>query len=244
MPASHHYDADFLRYTRASSGYSADRITSFVAHALKPTSVLDVGCAAGTWVAKWLQTGIPDVHGIDGITDGSQLVIDQQHFTSADISKRFDMGRTFDLVTCLEVAEHINPDESATLMDNITRHAGRFVLFSAAVPGQGGEHHINERSYDYWRSRFEAWGFSTYDYVRPPFAYDPHIAFWYRYNILLYVRHEFAGDLPEVVAKTWLRPGTRVLDVSPLLFRVRKALVRMLPIGLVTWLSRIRSRAA
>ena len=74
------------------------------------------------------------------------------------------------------------------------KHAGRFILFSAAVPGQGGEHHVNEQPYDYWRKRFAEAGFTAYDFVRPRIAADNGISFWYRYNIILFVRDELAGE--------------------------------------------------
>jgi hypothetical protein len=64
------------------------------------------------------------------------------------------------LVQSLEVAEHLDAQAADEFVDNLVRH-GRLILFSAALPGQGGERHINEQPLDDWRSRFLARGYEA-----------------------------------------------------------------------------------
>jgi len=45
--------------------------------------------------------------------------------------------------------------------------AVKFVAASAAVLGQGGEHHLNEQPHDYWRDMFLQRGFALIDGLRP-----------------------------------------------------------------------------
>jgi 2-polyprenyl-3-methyl-5-hydroxy-6-metoxy-1,4-benzoquinol methylase len=131
-------------------------------------SVLDVGCATGTSLAAWLEAGVPDIRGIDGsYVDPSQLDIEERLFTAGDLSLPISLNRTFDLVQSLEVAEHINPDAAATFVDTLVQHSNGLILFSAAPPGQGGESHINERPYDFWRRLFGHRGYEPFDYIRP-----------------------------------------------------------------------------
>lgn len=63
-----------------------------------------------------------------------------------------------DLVTCIEVAEHIPAERADELVDAIVSNSRRWVVFSAAQPGQGGVGHVNEQPPDYWIEKFEARG--------------------------------------------------------------------------------------
>lgn len=62
----------------------------------------------------------------------------------------------FDLITCIEVGEHLPAFAAPILCDTIQRHLmpGGIVVFSAAPPGQMGEHHVNCQPAQYWRSMF------------------------------------------------------------------------------------------
>ena len=238
---NHTYDQAFIRYTAASSRYSAATVTALLAPLLRINSVLDVGCAAGTWLASW-RNHITDVHGVDGeYVDRDALQISKTDFTPIDLNHRFDLGRRYDLVQSLEVAEHIEPMASATFIDNIARHAAKFVLFSAAPPGQGGEYHINEQSYNYWRKLFAEQGFVACDGVRPLIQDDPEISYWYRYNTLLYVRRESLRDLPAQFQPAIGPPDTPLRDVSPMMFQARKAMVRCLPLAFQHKIARLKA---
>jgi len=65
-----------------------------------------------------------------------------------------------DLVFSLEVAEHIPFRFHPQLIDLLTSSTKKWLVFSAARPGQGGTGHLNESSFtsDEWRSKFEAAG--------------------------------------------------------------------------------------
>jgi SAM-dependent methyltransferase len=242
-PVTHTYDAVFMKYTSNSSRYAAGVIARLLAIALQPTSVLDVGCAAGAWLAEWRRAGIADIFGVDGdYVDRSRLLIDVERFSSVDLSQPFRLNRKFDLVQCLEVAEHLAEASARRLIDVITDHAERYVLFSAAPPGQGGEHHVNERSYDYWRDLLSSRGFEALDYVRPAIMHDRRVSFWYRYNVLLYVRQSNLALLPPDVAATRIPPQAKVADLSPRLFQLRKLIVRSLPAALQNQIAVVKAR--
>jgi SAM-dependent methyltransferase len=243
MTAARAYDRAFLQYTARSSAYAARAITARLAAQLAPASVLDVGCAAGTWLHAWTQAGVADIHGIDGDhVDRDLLEIPGASFTPVDLNAPFDLGRRFDLVQSLEVAEHLDASTSNAFAECLARHAGRYVLFSAAPPGQGGENHINERPYEFWRERFEGLGFATLDAVRPAIAHDARISTWYRYNTLLFVRDEIVPELEPGLGTCRVPPGRAIADLSPLGFRIRKALVRRLPSAAQHAIARLKAR--
>jgi SAM-dependent methyltransferase len=239
------YDPKFIRYAASSSRYSASRVISLVLPALDIGSVLDIGCAGGGWLKEWKQAGIGELLGVDGAyVNAADLEIEPEHFVPQDLSHPFDLGKTFDLVQSFEVAEHIDESASDVFVSNVAKHARRYILFSAAVPGQGGEHHVNEQPYDFWRRRFAKHGFVAYDFVRPRIAHDNRISFWYRYNILLFVKDSDTADLAPVVSATKIPDNLLVPDISSRWFKLRKNVVKSLSAKNRDRLARLKARVA
>jgi SAM-dependent methyltransferase len=239
------YDPEFIRYAATSSQYAASKVIPILLSALDVSSVLDVGCAGGGWLKEWKRAGIDEMLGVDGdYVNVADLEIAPEHFTSADLGRPFDLRTTFDLVQSLEVAEHIDEAASDVFVSNIVRHARRFIVFSAAVPGQGGEHHVNEQPYDFWRQRFAKQGYDAYDFVRPLIADDQRISFWYRYNILLFVNNAYATQLNPIVKKTKIPEGSSVPDISSGWFKLRKNIVKSLSARNRDRLARLKARVA
>lgn len=226
----HTYGDDFMDYADRSSRYSARVIVKILVAELSIKSVLDVGCAKGTWLEAWSASGVDRIHGVDGdYVDARRLVIPAELFTSTNVAQMFDLGKRFDLVQSLEVAEHIPVDSSDIFVQNLVNHSKGFILFSAAPPGQGGEFHINEQTYEYWRAKFQKLGFEPFDCIRPNIVNDPSVSFWYRYNVLLFVFKDIVETLPMSIATSRIKSSRMIPDLSPPLFRLRKAVVRALP---------------
>jgi hypothetical protein len=226
----HTYDDHFMDYAASSSRYSARAIVGILCVSLPIKSVLDVGCARGTWLEAWSASGVSRIHGVDGdYVDASRLLIPSEFFTSINVAQTFDLGERFDIVQSLEVAEHIPIASADIFVQSLVNHSNGFVLFSAAPPGQGGEFHINEQTYEYWRAKFNKLGFEPFDCIRPYIVNDPLISFWYRYNILLFVSKDLAETLPKSIATSRIECSRLIPDLSPPLFRLRKAVVRALP---------------
>ncbi len=223
------YDPSFFDYINAGSLDSARVITPLLVDWIAPQSLLDVGCGVGAWCQIWSEMGVRDVIGVDGdYVQPDTLRIPKQHFIPHDLSGRFDLARTFDLVTSLEVAEHVPGSSSELFVDNLTRH-GKRVLFSAAVVGQGGKGHINEHPLEFWRDLFAARGYRCFDPIRPLVLSDARVEPWYRYNVLLYVAESEVSALPEAITRTEIPLDRPILDVSPTLWKMRKAIVAHLP---------------
>jgi SAM-dependent methyltransferase len=148
-----------------------------------PTTLLDVGCGTGTWLRAAANMGIQNVVGIDGIVVAEdQLHIPGSNVKQRDLTVPFDLGRRFDFVLCLEVAEHIPESSAATLVSSLVFHSDN-VLFSAACPRQPGQHHVNCQWPDYWQRLFNSRGFICEDSLRWQIWEDSRIEPWYRQNI-------------------------------------------------------------
>lgn len=224
------YDENFYRYINQGALESARVLVAALVEALpiEVGSVLDAGCGAGAWLSVWKSRGAAVV-GLDGdYVSGEQLLIEPGEFRAVDLAAGFDLGASFDLVQSLEVAEHLPEASAARFVESLCRHAD-IVLFSAAPPGQGGENHVNEQPYDYWRERFRRQGFALYDPLRGAVAGNTAVKPWYRYNTLLYVRENARPEVHAALAASRVGPDGPVPDLSPAWYRLRKRVVRLLP---------------
>jgi len=149
----------------------------------KPESLLDVGCGNGTWLKAALELGVTSILGVDGVAIASdEFLVPQDFFRKQDLSAPLDFGRKFDLVLCLEVAEHLEAENSETLIQSLVRHSD-FIVFSAACPGQPGQHHVNCRWPDYWQRLFNKVGFACEDSLRWRLWNQREVEPWYRQNV-------------------------------------------------------------
>lgn len=241
LPA-HSYDETFYRYIQRGSIRSAQRIVPVLQDALPIGSVLDVGCGAGAWLAVYRKLGISDYQGVDGdYVKPASLLVPPETFTARDVAQPFDLGRRFDLVQCLEVGEHIASEFSLTLVANLVRHSD-CVLFSAAIPGQGGENHLNEQTYEFWRRLFAAHGYAPYDFLRPQLRGDSDVEIWYRQNAILYVAEPAQSHLPVPVLQTRVPDGQPIANIASFPYRLRAKLLALLPVPWLTQLSVIKHR--
>ncbi len=191
-----HYSEGFYKTRHDETLYSAETIISHLLELL-PTinSAVDVGCGIGTWLAVLKGKGVGEIQGIDGDwVNTDYLVIPPECFTQADLSEPIELERRFDLAISLEVAEHLPSDSAPCFIDFLTGLSDK-VLFSAAIPHQGGTSHLNEQWPDYWARLFRDQGYDVVDVIRKRVWADEKIPFWYRQNILLYVKKESMTDL-------------------------------------------------
>lgn len=234
------YNDTFFKYLNSGSSKSAELIIPLILDQLSIQSVLDVGCGQGAWLSIWQKYGVKNIFGIDG-NYVTNLLIDEQYFLPHNLDNAFDLETKFDLVQCLEVVEHLPKDRSRIVIESLIRH-GDVVLFSAATKGQGGDNHINEQSYEYWRSIFSEYDYVPIDSIRPLIRNLNGIEPWYSYNIILYVSKDYLSNLPQSIKDCIVLEGQKIIDISPVWYRVRKLLIRMLPISFVTLLAKFKEK--
>jgi hypothetical protein len=237
MSDLHEYTEEFFEYIERGSIASAKQFCKFLVPLLGVNSILDVGCGRGAWLREWQGAGVKIAQGVDGPYVRQQsLLIPVHAFRAVDLSKKFDVGRRYDLVSSLEVAEHLPATCSETFISSLVTHAD-MVLFSAATPGQGGENHINERPLSFWQNTFQTKGYEAYDVVRPVFRASNCVEPWYRFNTVLYVNERIRSSLPPAVAATRVEPR-RLSEIGDIGWHARKSILRLIPSTTVTTLSR------
>lgn len=188
---------------------------------------MDVGAGRGAWLSIWKKHGV-SVLGIDGsYVNTEALLVHDDEFEARDLATGFSLARRFDLATSFEVAEHLPPSASERFVRNLL-DSSDLVAFSAAVVGQGGEHHVNERPLQFWRELFQAHGYVCYDCIRPPVSGNQTVVPWYRNNVLLYANKDGAARLSPQ-AKEGRVSSSTIHDGGDIGWRLRKAIVRLLP---------------
>jgi len=160
--------------------------------------VADVGCGTGAWLSVAKEHGC-SVHGFD--TYQGPLLIDPDEYTGCDLTRGASCNG-YALALCLEVGEHL-PEASATALVAGLCEA-RYVLFSAAIPGQPGVHHVNCQWGTWWAERFAEHGYVGSSDYKWAYWYDQRVADFYRQNLLFFAR-------PNDRLALGLRPG--VIDV-------------------------------
>lgn len=166
---------------------SAKTILEHISKFLMPKSIVDFGCGTGVWLKVAKDVFNSQVLGID-LHDYNSLsmYINENEYCSHDLTGTVNLNRSFDLAISLEVAEHIDSQYADEFIKTICNHSS-IVLFSAAIPMQGGTGHINEQPCTYWAEKFALLGYRAIDCIRPIIWNDDNVEIWYRNNTVLYV---------------------------------------------------------
>ncbi len=195
------YQDNFFNYHSEDSINSAKEVIPVVLNFIKPASVIDVGCGVGTWLSVWKQHGINDIQGVDGdYVDLKDLLFEQDKFIKADLDNGFKTNRKFDLVNCLEVAEHIKIENAENFVASLC-NLGDVVLFSAAIPGQEGTMHFNEQYPQFWIDLFAKYNYTPYDCVRQQIWNNEKVSWWYRQNIMFYVSDKVTDQYSSITSE-------------------------------------------
>lgn len=211
------YDADFYQALREGAQKSAAVIVPMVLQYVQPRSIVDVGCGTGTWLSVFGEYGISDILGIDGThVNKEMLEIPERCFLTCDLTAPLRLDRQFDLVVCLEVAEHLPPASARMFVETLVG-LGPLILFSAAIPLQGGTHHVNEQWPDYWAAHFKRAGYVPVDPIRKRIWQNPDVDFWYIQNSLIFVRRDLLGQYPVLRQEYENAAGLPLSLVHPIL---------------------------
>jgi SAM-dependent methyltransferase len=180
------YNSEFYVDMEVTSVSSAIEIIPILVNQYNPTSVVDIGCGTGAFAHEFYKQGIDDVIGYEGTwMRDKDTLLQKDKYVYNDLTKEIVVTRKFDLCLCLEVAEHLDFSAAETLISSLTALSSR-VVFSAAIPKQGGNQHVNEQWPDYWAQLFAERGFFL--------EWDPRMSIWgnskihpcYRQNLLVF----------------------------------------------------------
>jgi len=212
------------------------------------TSMVDFGCGAGGWLRAAKDVigcngRTPTLLGVDGPHAKAFASCEGAEFRFEDMENRIQLSRRFDLAISMEVAEHLTKARAEGFVEDIVATSD-VVLFSAAVPGQGGTNHINEQWQSYWVEKFSLFGFRCFDVLRAKFWNHELLSLcpFYISNAFLYIRETSAlvskltadgipsigpGNFPADIVHPGIFKGAHYESVGP------KALATQLPRALL-----------
>lgn len=183
------YNKDF--YLAEQSFLSAKNVIQNFSEYYKPDSVIDIGCGVGTWLKAWQDTGVNKIKGLDcNNVQDEFLYVNREYIEKVDLEKHKNSSdERFDLAMSLEVAEHLPKTDSANFVDLITSYSD-IIIFSAAIPYQPGTRHINCQPLQFWVDLFNKKNYQCFDFLRPKLIKNNQVDFWYKQNILVFVKNE------------------------------------------------------
>lgn len=173
------YDRGYFADLDARHARAYELFADALADRLEPATAVDVGCGTGRLLARLAARGVA-VTGIEGSRHAIALSPVRDRIVRANIERGLpDLGR-FDLCLCIEVAEHLPANRADSLVATLAG-LGDVVVFTAAQPGQGGTHHVNEQPRSYWTERFRSLGYAVdtalEDALRESVAGEPEPAY-------------------------------------------------------------------
>jgi hypothetical protein len=145
-----------------------------------------------------------------------------------DVRRPFALPRRFDLAMSLEVAEHLPESSAAGFVESLVA-AAPAVLFSAAIPFQGGWHHVNEQWPEYWALLFKQHRYFALDCLRSAFWDNPRTCWWYAQNMVLFLRHDhflWARHTPASPLPALVHPHNYLRQVDELREAARERTLR------------------
>jgi glycosyltransferase involved in cell wall biosynthesis/GT2 family glycosyltransferase len=216
------YDKLFFDQMTEGSLLSARVVLPLLFQHFAPESVVDVGCGRGTWLKAAGECGAKELLGLDGdYLDRDALLIDARNFQACDLAKRIELPKRFDLAISVEVAEHLPFDRAESFVADLVQLSD-CVLFSAALPYQGGTDHINEQWLEFWAILFRRHDYVACDLFRSRIWSNKSVEYWYSQNLILFCKQDIARNLfpPETIATdrplSFVHPLTFVFNTTRL----------------------------
>jgi len=184
------YNSSYYEKMYERNSKVAQAIMPFLIERLKPSSIVDIGCGRGIFLAEAMKQGINDILGVDGdYIERDKLYIPQNCFMGYDLNKKLSVDRKFDIAMSFEVAEHIEKSNERQFVSDLVELSD-IVAFSAAIPGQGGKGHVNEQWMSCWNELFMEHAYYPINRLKFYFWNNNEITPLRRQNIILFVSSE------------------------------------------------------
>jgi len=152
-----YYNRHFIKYRDWEN-----KVGEYLYKELKPNSVLDLGCGVGSYLEGFFNSGCKYLLGIElSYNQSKKYIVNKisSFIIEGDVTKDLDLGCKFDCVISFEVGEHIKPDGTEIFINNLTSYSDKYIILTAAPPGQRGTGHINLRNKDFWIDAITSKGF-------------------------------------------------------------------------------------
>ena len=206
-------------------------ITSdIVSRLLTPQSMVDIGSGLGIWSKVFLSAfpSMTNLVAIDLERHKSRILdsleeIPAFNFLERNLESVEGLPDShYDLAICVEVLEHVSPKAAQNIFDEFSKKCS-FIVFGAAIKGQGGTHHINEQSFEFWTNEMLRRGLIPVDVFRPQLLRDKQVPGYYKYNMILWFNPNLASsdNNGSNFADLFSSFPTYVADIRPFYVKIR-----------------------
>ncbi len=188
---THIYDSNFFDNTKKFEADSAKAFVNSIVNHLSFSSVVDIGCGVGIYLAEFKKIG-KEVLGYDGAPAAIHGSLVGDNIKLHDLSLPLHVDKKFDICLCMEVAEHLPESAAETLVDTLTGLSDT-IIFTAATPGQGSREigHINEQPHEYWIKFFATKNFTFEKELSFSIRHELNetgVVWWIAKNFMLFKR--------------------------------------------------------
>jgi len=147
---------DFMRTCRDPYRRLADAMHAVVgAH-----EAIDIGCGIGLQTLRLKELGW-DIVGAEHAPMAIEMREPGIEIEPIDLTRTYETPRRFDCVICTETAEHIEAKHADAIVENVVKRATKTIVWSAAVPGQEWDGHVNLQPPSYWLTKFAVHGWEV-----------------------------------------------------------------------------------
>ena len=246
------YDHTFYDSVSYRARIAAQTAASIVSEFLEPVNLIDVGSGQGVWSREFAEKflTIREIQAIDLDSNNISLLdwggdpnlkivrISQNLETNSNLPDQF-----FDIGICVEVLEHVSSNTAEELILEFSKKC-KYLIFSAALTGQGGTHHINEQSLKYWNDALSAVGFVPVDIFRNKFRSDNRIPSYYTNSIAFWINTtlNFHSECPPDWLKLLKLLPSELSDQRGISTKIRYSILGLFPPRMVTFIAKIRNR--
>lgn len=124
-----------------------------------PKTTIDLGCGAGDLTMVFLENDV-DAYGLEGTNNCTkELLFPIERLMVADLRKPIAFFKTpegkkkYDLLTCLEVAEHIETEYVDRFIRNLALFSDRWLV---SINPNPGKYHFTVKPFHWWAQKIEA----------------------------------------------------------------------------------------
>lgn len=189
-----------------------DQVARGIVRDLNPTRVLDAGCAMGFLVESLVKHGV-DAWGVD-ISEFAISQVDESVRDRCRVASLTEpLTERYDLITCIEVLEHLSPADADVALANLCAATDRLVL-SSTPEDYGEPTHLNVLPPEAWTAKLAEHGFIR-DLDRDLSYITPWAALYVR-------REESRVEAVTRYDRAWARLRREVAEVRESLLRAQK----------------------
>lgn len=146
-----------------------------------PDTLLDVGCAKGYLIHALRKLNV-DAYGVEWSKYAYDNAITKRFIDNRDI-RTYKGRRTYDIVICFDMMEHIPEEDADTVLHKILSRAENWVVFNIGVEESpsdilGDKSHVNVKSRSYWEEKLISIG-NEYSFELLPEGHSANSDVWW-----------------------------------------------------------------